>query len=101
MQISKHGSVRAQQRSVGSDVVDFVLTHADLEGPAGMGRSCLGVSRRAGLKALEAGAPMDLVEAARLTSLVVSPDDTIVTVLRGPFSQRRRYKSGNWRRNRP
>jgi len=95
--LTRHATIRAQQRGVPHGVLNALIAHADLEAPVGSGCTVLRFSRerlmdrdlRAAL-----GATAD-----RLGSLaIVLSDDTgeVVTVLHDHGgSEGRRYRRGN------
>jgi hypothetical protein len=88
MHLIQHASSRAQHRSVSCAAMAVVLEFADIELPSEKGRRRLGLSARAVAEAFQAGIPAMVVEKASRTVLVVAPDDTVVTVLRGFFARR-------------
>ena len=88
MHLSDHASRRAQHRSVSCGEIAVIREFADIELPSEKGRRRLGLSTCAVAEALQAGFPAIVVEKASRTVLVVAPDDTVVTVLRGVFARR-------------
>ena len=100
---SNHARIRARQRGCRRAGLDLMMNYADIELPVGQGCISVQISNRMAVYLRDAGLRPSSIDEARRTIAVLSPDGTLVTLLkrspssghrgrsRRPRSSRQRY----------
>jgi hypothetical protein len=91
--LSAHARKRARQRGILSTVVDFVLSHADVDLEAGDNCRALRISKHE-LKNLrrDEASPVEVERAMNVIVIVCEDNKDVVTVMRDCNSRGRRYR---------
>lgn len=92
LQMTHHAAVRASQRGVPHDLIEQLLTHADIETCVGKGCVALSVShRRLADRDVRRSARRSLDKLRNLSVVCDATDGTVLTVLRQQGARGRRY----------
>lgn len=88
--LSLHGAMRCQQRGVQRVALWALLDVADCWTPARNGCMKLSLSRREAVKLRKDGYPPARLDRLSRLTVIMSPDDTVITVLNTPPRRSRR-----------
>jgi hypothetical protein len=94
--LTRHASQRAAQRGLSQQLLEFMLTNADIEVPARGGCTALRLSRSAAIGlAAELIVPIDFIYRALGTELIIGQETAVVTAYR--IDRRRRsHRRSRW-----
>ena len=98
---TRHSQIRGQQRSISQAVIEMVLHNADIELPQARECRSLQLSHSAVAALLAEGHPLNLVEAARSSVLIVGCGGALVTIVKAAAGRGTRPAHARaWRRGR-
>lgn len=98
--LTRHAEVRCSQRGIPSEVVQFVLANFDLDHHAGAGVAAISISKPRLRLLEEQGAPIEVLERAARTVLLIAEDGAVVTAINRPTWHNRRWADAKrpWQR---